>query len=144
MRFHRRLVELAFPAGGIQLLRFRTPDAIIGVLYNFVYRGKVYFYQSGFAYAADKKLRPGIVSIGQAVQHCLQDVRLSEFHMMADGGHYKEHMSSHSHPVEWLLVRKRNIRNRTVDALRTVKWKIAPPKGRATPVASEGTNDSGA
>ncbi|MEY2653841.1 MAG: hypothetical protein RLZZ524_869, partial [Pseudomonadota bacterium] len=48
--FHQRLIELAWPDGGVQLLRVRTGDKPMGYLYSFVRGGRLYVYQSGFDY----------------------------------------------------------------------------------------------
>src|SRR6185295_8626016 len=50
--FHSRLVETRFDEGVIQLLRVSVGDVVIGYLYNFVYRGRVYNYQTGLNYGA--------------------------------------------------------------------------------------------
>ena len=57
----------------------------IGYLYNFLHRGAVLPYQSGFAYEDDPKLKPGLVS------HCL----CVEAHARAGSGVY-DFMAGHA------------------------------------------------
>jgi hypothetical protein len=135
--FHRRLIALTFSSGTIQLLRFRTTGATVGFLYNFVFRGKVYFYQSGLSYTGDKKQRPGVVCIGKAVEFCLEMAELDQFHFMAGGEPYKGWLSTDSHAMEWLLLRKRNLKFHTVESLRGVKRRFQKIKQTNAPASDE-------
>jgi len=58
-RFHRALIARHFDC--VELLRVDAADIPIGYLYNFIWRGRVYSYQSGFRYEADGRLKPGMV-----------------------------------------------------------------------------------
>ena len=62
--FHRGLISRRFRHGEIQLLRAAAGTQPIGYLYNFAYGDRVYAYQSGFDYAADGRLKPGLVTHG--------------------------------------------------------------------------------
>jgi CelD/BcsL family acetyltransferase involved in cellulose biosynthesis len=137
--FHRNLIRRSFSQGAIQFLRFSAGGSVIGLMYNFVHRGRVYFYQSGLAYSENKRVRPGIVSIGKAVQYSLERPQLIEFHLMPSGDHYKQRMTNASNKVEWLLIRKRNLRKHTVDALRAVNRKLRSSQ----PAAVEAQDDQG-
>ena len=71
LAFHHNLIRKCFSAGAIQLLRVSAGAQTVGVLYNFVYRGKVYFYQCGFHYTGDRRLSPGRVTLAMAIQYSL-------------------------------------------------------------------------
>ena len=49
----------------MELLRVSAGADIIGYVYNLVYRGHVYAYQTGILYESNPRLKPGLVS------HCL-------------------------------------------------------------------------
>ena len=49
-RFHYALIEVGIPRGEIALLKVLSGDTTIGFLYNFVWKGRMSAYQSGFAY----------------------------------------------------------------------------------------------
>lgn len=67
--FHRLLVNCAFERGEIQLLAIEAGSKRIGYIYNFVFRGRIYNYQSGFDYAlCEKHNRPGLVSHARAIE----------------------------------------------------------------------------
>jgi CelD/BcsL family acetyltransferase involved in cellulose biosynthesis len=103
--FHRRLIEHAFPSGETQLLRVRTPRHIIGVLYNFVHGGRVYFYQSGLQYAADNRLKPGLVAHYHAVQYCLAQ-GYQEYDFLAGDSRYKRALATHARHLEWVVIER--------------------------------------
>ena len=59
--FHRRLIAEALPLGMIELIRVSVAGEPIGFLYNFVDRGRVSYYFSGFRFEPDNRLKPGLV-----------------------------------------------------------------------------------
>jgi hypothetical protein len=118
--FHRRLIERAFPGGEIQLMRVRTARRVIGVLYNFVYRRKVYFYQSGFEYAADKRLKPGLVAHYHAVQYCLAQ-GYQEYDFLAGDSRYKRSLATHHRHLEWVVIERATPATAIVRLLRRVR-----------------------
>ena len=52
-RFHHALIEAGIPRGEIALLKVLSGETTIGFLYNFVWKGRMSAYQSGFAYRGD-------------------------------------------------------------------------------------------
>ena len=78
-RFQRRLIATCLPRGTVEIIRVTCGERVIGYLYNFVWRGTVLAYQSGLAYEADARLKPGLVA------HCLAiDIHLAEGAMIYD------------------------------------------------------------
>lgn len=120
LEFHQKLIAANFPLGRILLVRIRAGARTIGVLYAFIYSGKVYFYQSGFDYSLDRKLSPGIVANVCAIEHCLQK-DLKEYDFLAGDVQYKRSLSSHSRKLYWITFRRGNVRTRAVSALRSLK-----------------------
>lgn len=118
--FHRRLISRAFPTGGIQILRVTAAGTTIGVLYNFVSRGKVYFYQSGLRYDRDHHFHPGMVTHAMAVRYCLES-GFDEYDFLAGDGQYKRSLSTDSRQLIWAMFRRRNLRYRAVESLRGAK-----------------------
>ncbi len=67
-RFHRALITAAFDRDEIDLLKITAGTREIGYLYHFHHRGRVYSYQSGFAYGADTATeKPGLTSHHAAI-----------------------------------------------------------------------------
>lgn len=104
--FHRRLVDAAFEQNRLLLLEVRSGAELIGVLYNFLYRRRVYFYQSGFRYDSDGRLKPGLVSHYLAIRHCLAQSEVNEYDFMAGDSQYKRSLATASRPLTWIVVRR--------------------------------------
>jgi CelD/BcsL family acetyltransferase involved in cellulose biosynthesis len=71
--FHRSLISDCVPRGTVEMFRITVGNEPIGYLYNFVYKGWVYAYQSGFLYEEDPKLKPGLVSHYLCIERYLQE-----------------------------------------------------------------------
>jgi hypothetical protein len=122
--FHRSLIRKCFAAAAIQLLRVSAGEETVGVLYNFVYRGKVYFYQCGFHYTEDRRLSPGRVTLAMAVQYCL-DAGLDDFDFMAGESSHRKELSTGVRNLVWAEFRKRSLKLAVLDRLRQAKRRMA-------------------
>jgi hypothetical protein len=119
--FHRKLIARTFPAGGVQLLCISAGPQDVGLLYNFVFRGRVYFYQSGFQYADDNRLKPGLVSHFLAIQHCLSRPHLLEYDFLAGESQYKRSLSTSVRDMYWLCCDRPTARTVILRGLRRAK-----------------------
>jgi CelD/BcsL family acetyltransferase involved in cellulose biosynthesis len=104
-RFHERLVRDAAVRSEVQMLRVTAGEEVVGYLYNFVRDGHVYFYQSGFRYAEDSKLRPGLVCHYLAVMHNLE-ARHRLYDFLAGPQRYKQSLGTGSIEMHWLSLQK--------------------------------------
>lgn len=121
VNFHRKLIDDCFERGHIQLLRFSVGEVDLGYLYNFVYRGRVFFYQSGFDYQLIQKHgRPGLVAHTMAVEH---NARLGHhtYDLLAGSVRYKRSLASSSEPMSWVVLHRDTITFRAEELLRTGK-----------------------
>ena len=121
--FHDRLVEKGFPEGAIQMLRLTVGGHEIGYLYNFIYRGRVYNYQSGFDYdQAGAHDRPGLVCHALSVGHnTKQGHRVYDF--MAGDSDYKKNLGTASETMAWCVIQQPYLKFRVEDILRaTRRW----------------------
>lgn len=101
--FHRSLIERGVPSGRIRLCRVAAGGRPIGYLYNFVARGRVLNYQSGFAYEADNRLKPGLLSHVLAIEDALARGEAYYDFMAGSSGH-KAHLSNDCRPLNWIAV----------------------------------------
>jgi len=122
--FHRRLIEKRFSAGEIQLVRVRCGGATVGCLYNFVYRGVVYFYQSGLAFEEDNRIKPGYICHVEAVQQSVK-AGYDKYDFLAGVEDYKERLSTHQSSIVWARVQKPRIKFKVERALREAALKGA-------------------
>jgi CelD/BcsL family acetyltransferase involved in cellulose biosynthesis len=102
--FHDRLVASAFERGEIELLRIRAGEHEIGFLYNFVYHGRVYAYQSGFDYALLPRGRPGLVCHWLAIERHRAMGR-EAYDFLAGDNQLKRNLSSAASELFWIVWR---------------------------------------
>ena len=122
--FHRQLIRDRFATGQIQLARIASASRVIGYLYNFVYRGRVYTYQSGFQYDADNKRKPGLVSHHLAIEHHLR-AGAHFYDFLAGEGQHKQSLATNVHSLAWLVAQRKRLKFRIENALRQVKHRFA-------------------
>jgi CelD/BcsL family acetyltransferase involved in cellulose biosynthesis len=96
--FHRRLIT----DGGGDLLKVQAGGATIGVLYNFRHGGWAYSYQSGFAYEADDRLKPGLVCHLLAMRG-YRDDGLRGYRFLAGDTRYKNSLANAKDELLWLI-----------------------------------------
>jgi len=115
---HRAVIQRLIGVERVQLIRVLAGGQPIGVAYNLVLNGKVYFYQSGLQYSEDNKnLRPGVVTLFYVIQHCM-DQGLAEYDMMAGNSDYKKSLSSDYRELDWVVLERHNLNMRLLKAQR--------------------------
>ena len=111
-RFHHELIDRCFADGFIQLARVRAGPRTLGLIYNFVYQGRVSFYQSGINYAAAERSD----SIGLLVHALLIDHNARQgqaiYDMLAGDEQYKRALAGLTTPLWWgeLQAERRKLR----------------------------------
>ena len=108
-RFHRRLIAQRFAAGEIQLVRVRANDQTIGCLYNFVFRGRVLQYQSGFRGYGDARMKPGFLCHTAAIEHCAR-AGLEIYDLLGGDMRYKKSLATGASTLVWARVQRRHLR----------------------------------
>ena len=106
--FHTQLIMENFHSGNIQFFQVYNALETIGVLYNFVDRGVVYCYQSGFNYKNDNLYRPGLVSHYYSIIHNCKNGNVVYDFLVGDD-RYKKSMSTDSNQLYWIKIQKKNI-----------------------------------
>ncbi len=92
--FHRDLIARAWQLGQADLLRVTAGDRVIGLLYNLIAEGVVHSYQSGFAYSADPREKPGLCCHALAIQHYAESgARL--YDLLGGADRYKLTLTQH-------------------------------------------------
>ena len=119
--FHKRLIETAFERRRVLLMEVRAGEETIGALYSLLHNGRVCFYQSGFRYASDGRLKPGLVSHYLAIRHCFEDPSFGEYDFGAGDSQYKRSLASAAREVQWIVVRRRTPASLLFRGLRWMK-----------------------
>ena len=101
-RFHRALLARAIPRGEAELLRFSAGSETIGYLYNFLWRGCVLAYQSGFAYPdADPHRKPGLTCHYLAIEAHMGE-GMNGYDFLAGAARYKSSFTNAENRLSWL------------------------------------------
>ncbi len=87
------------------------------------------FYQCGFKFSDNKKLRPGLVTLQVALQSYLEST-LPEFDLMAGDLEYKRSLAEQRRELDWHTVRRPSWRNSLLDGLRDCRTRLAALVGR--------------
>lgn len=93
LQFHEGLIRRGAPRGQVEFCTLRQDDQLIGCLYNFIYRNRVYFYLSGLDEAADNQLKPGLLLHSLAIQHYLER-GLDYYDFMGGDARYKQSLGN--------------------------------------------------
>lgn len=126
MRFHTRMIERAYApdcSNGVEFLRARAGDHSFGWLYNFVDRGRVLFYLSGFVFEDDNKLKPGLVTHALAIEHHLQ-AGMEAYDFMGGENRYKSSMGQKGPDVVAYALQRKTLPMMLERAARELKAKL--------------------
>jgi hypothetical protein len=121
-RFHRRLIHERLRHGEIQLLRVRACGHTIGCLYNFVYGGRVMFYQSGLEALPDPHVEPSFVCHAAAVAYNASAGH-AVYDLLGDTARKTRGLATGENRLLWLRVQRKRARFAIEDRLRA--WKHA-------------------
>jgi CelD/BcsL family acetyltransferase involved in cellulose biosynthesis len=103
--FHRDLIRDRFRHGEIKLLCAAAGNQAFGYLYNFAYGDRIYAYQSGFDYAADGRLKPGLLTHALAIERAVRE-GYATYDFMAGENRLKASFASHWRDTVWLSVQR--------------------------------------
>jgi CelD/BcsL family acetyltransferase involved in cellulose biosynthesis len=109
-RFHSTLIARLLPKGAILAFRTRVGSGTLGCVYGFVERGRVLFYQSGFAAFDDRKLKPGLVTHALCMQ-AAADGGYMEYDFLPGRSRYKSELTSGEHEVVWAIARRSDLKS---------------------------------
>ncbi|MCC6344958.1 MAG: GNAT family N-acetyltransferase [Bryobacterales bacterium] len=120
--FHEALVRGAFDKGQILVCQVcNGAESTVGMLYCFLDRGCVRFYQSGFNYGLEGKESPGLLTLYLIISHFLDHADYSAFDFLAGDSQYKRSLASANRPLSWIIVRRSTIPTLSFRALRWMK-----------------------
>ncbi|MDA8052234.1 MAG: GNAT family N-acetyltransferase [Rhodospirillales bacterium] len=106
-RFHHALIDRGLPRREVDLLEVSAGARRLGYLLNFVFRGTVYAYQSGFAYrAAGRHEKPGLTCHHQAIEMYLGE-GMDRYDFLGGAERYKTSLSDTATDLHWLLLAAR-------------------------------------
>ncbi len=115
--FHDEVMPklLAGTDGALELHWLVAQGEPIAAIYNIVYRGKVYFYQSGRKLDLPKGLRPGIAIHALAIKRAIE-ARRTEYDFLSGDSQYKHKLCLATRPLARLTAVSPAFRAQAVDA----------------------------
>jgi CelD/BcsL family acetyltransferase involved in cellulose biosynthesis len=121
--FHRALIQDQSTLADVELLRLTAGEQILGYLYNFLYAGRAYSYQSGFSYSDDNRHRPGLIAHVMAMERA-QNQGLRVYDFLAGDAHYKARLGAQTGQLSWCRAQKDRPGLIAERALRTLRQKL--------------------
>lgn len=104
-RFVAALCLRGLADGAVELLRFTDAAGTVGLLVNFVHRGRAMNYQSAFAAPASSKDKPGLLCHAAAVGHYAgRDLAL--YSLLAGKDRYKQSLATCEESLEWWVIER--------------------------------------
>ena len=133
--FHWSLIQKRLGAGEIQLMALHAGTHLLGVIYNFIYRGRVCNYQAGIDYTLDgKHLKPGLMIHAMAIQHNAA-LGHAYYDFMTGDSQYKRSLSTDTGSLQWLVFQQAHWKFGLERALRSLKQRLHRPAVAAQPLA---------
>jgi hypothetical protein len=118
--FHRRLIPRLWSKQAVDFIRVSAGESVIGYLYNFTALGKVYFFQSGFVYEADPKLKPGLLAHSLAIE-LYRSKGFREYDFLAGDAQYKRSLAKQHRTLYWTVIYRDRIWIRFLLWIRKIK-----------------------
>lgn len=131
--FHHRLIEALFASGQVEMIRVGSVERPIGFLYNFVVRGKVSVFQTGFAYEPSSKWSPGMLTHVLAIED-YRSRGLREYDFLSGDALYKRTLSNGTRELLWTTMYRDRAWIRLLLLGRRLRKQFAP-QGRVAEVA---------
>jgi CelD/BcsL family acetyltransferase involved in cellulose biosynthesis len=98
LRFHDEVMPRLLDQKALDLCWLSVRGRPIAVLYNIVWRNRIYFYQSGRAVDVPKDIRPGVVLHLEAIKRAIEEGR-EEYDFLGGAARYKMQLASNTHPL---------------------------------------------
>lgn len=121
--FHDEIMPSLFQGNALDLLWIEARGEPIAALYNIVWQGKVYFYQSGRRLDLPNKLRPGIAMHALAIQHSINE-GYSEYDFLGGASQYKMQLATSTRPLVELRAVRPSLRESTRQILRRARRQL--------------------
>ena len=128
--FHGELVADGVASGLVELIRVAAGDLIIGYLFVLQWRGRRYYYTSGFNYGALPRYdSPGVAALHALIEHGIE-AGWELFDFLGGTQDYKRRLSTGRQNLHWIDVR----RTGPLLAVEALVWRMLAGKTLGTPL----------
>ena len=121
--FHTKIIKTGQPRKDYDLIRISHGAETLGVIYNLIHANHISYYQSGFSYQSDNRLKPGLVCHSLVIQDAL-DAGFDEYDFLAtagEGAQYKSSLSNANRQLGWITYRRDSVRTRMIRAAKSIR-----------------------
>ena len=143
--FHDAIMPALLERGALELSWLSVRGEPVAVLYNFVWSGKVYFYQSGRRVELPRGIRPGIVVHAYALKAAIAAGR-REYDFLAGTAQYKRQLATATRPLVTVRAtharvreQARRLTEQALSHVRTLRKRFAA----APPAPKDGDDSDG-
>lgn len=121
--FHERFISEGIESGSVELIKIEyTPD-LKCYFYNFIYRGRVYFYLSGIPEVTDSRLKPGLAGHALCIENYL-DRGFKYYDFMGGNERYKSNLGTLYDTITTARLQKRKTKFYLENQARKIKSRI--------------------
>ena len=126
VRFHQHLIRNGNADDRVELCTLSRDDELLGCLYNFLYKGRVYFYLSGLRAEADPHLKPGLLLHAMAIQH-YRERHFDYYDFMGGAARYKQSLGSQHCELQLVSFQRPRLKLKLEQLARRIKH-LTPDK----------------
>lgn len=109
LQMQRALLDRYFSKGCTEVVRVCAGNKVVGYLYNFIFRDRIYFYMGGFVFEDDNKFKPGLMTHYYAILHHLENGREC-YDFMAGNQSYKRRLGGDAPKMLSFTLTKKSIK----------------------------------
>jgi CelD/BcsL family acetyltransferase involved in cellulose biosynthesis len=116
VEFQKEVIKQGLPRGEVQLLALYAGKRLLGGIYSYLWRGRVYMLQTGFAEPTSNIERPGYVAhcLGMALNGALG---MTAYDFLCGDAVYKRSLSHEDEVLAWVILRRESFVARAQDAV---------------------------
>lgn len=121
--FHKSLIDEYFDSGELEVIRISAGDQAFAWLYNFIDKGRLYFYLCAFRFEQDNRLKPGLVAHSLCItEHLKLDTGIYDF--MGGDNRYKSSLGEAGPDIQTIAIQRSCLKFKIEGLLRRLKNKL--------------------
>lgn len=101
LSMHKKLLSSCFDKGKVRIFRVYGPQKTLGVIYGFVSSREFLYYQSGFLYGKDNRLKPGLLCHKLVIDKLAQE-GFDVYDFLAGDAQYKKSLGTDAYRMSSL------------------------------------------
>lgn len=120
LEFHDRLINETFSTQEISLVKIEVGGILVGIIYSFIFKNNIFFYQSGYDYSLESRLSPGIFSLFNLMKYYAQ-AGYEKFYFLAGNADYKRRLATGKEELLSFEIQNNTKKNKLIEKLSSLK-----------------------